>query len=103
MATTIIRLIENSEIIMRGIIEFLFLIFFFITIGNFIKVYCLERKINALYKEKEERIKKQKESVTSFYIMNGELARIEGEYKQKIEPIERKRGFILDKLPFFKK
>jgi hypothetical protein len=35
-------------------------------------------------------------------VINREINRIEEEYKLKIEEFERKRRFILDKLPFIK-
>ena len=62
-----------------------------------------EKQINKLYEEKEEKIEKERKRNRSSEFHKGIIEKIEKEYKPKIEELERKRRFLLDKIPFLKK
>ena len=62
-----------------------------------------EKQINKLYNEKENKIKKERESTKLTMHIEGAVKNIKEEYNPKIEELERKRKFLLDKIPFLKK
>ena len=62
-----------------------------------------EKQINKLYEEKEEKIEKERRSTKLTAHIEGAIKNIKEEYKPKIEELERKRRFLLDKVPFLKK
>ena len=70
---------------------------------SLIKVMCYERKINNLYKELENKIQKEKERAVAMPFIEGAIKNLKEEYEPKIKELERKRRFILQKLPFIKK
>lgn len=64
-----------------------------------------EKQINKLYNEKIEKIKSMKKDY-SFYDSGIGKKMLDSEiedYDLQIEELKRKRKFLLDKLPFFKK
>jgi len=65
-----------------------------------------EKQINRLYKEKEEKIEKEREEESGIRVnilAEIKIENIEKEYNPKIKELERKRMFLLDKIPFLKK
>lgn len=71
---------------------------------NIIRVMMYERKINKLNKDKQKEIENiKKRSGIDIHFLQGTIKQIEEKYFPKIEELERKRRFILDKLPFIKK
>jgi len=84
-------------------------IFYTLLIGGFVwfiislfRVWKCEGKINKLYTELETKINKEKERPVVTALIEGAIKKLKEEYKPKIEELERKRKFILDKLPFIK-
>ena len=71
-------------------------------ISGLFKAHGYEIKIIELYKELELKIENQKERRGPMEIINLRTKHLKEEYKPKIENLERKRRFILDKLPFIK-
>ena len=70
-----------------------------------IKVWLYERKINFLHKERNRKIEAEKERMKGYLtsILETKIKILKKEYNPKIEELERKRRFILDKLPFIEK
>ncbi len=86
------------------IILFIFgFIIFAIFIGSITRVILIERKINKLYKEKEFRINQEKNRGGLTSVFERKINKIEQEFQFQIEKLERKRRFILEKLPFIKR
>lgn len=75
------------------------LIWFIITL---FKVRNYERKIAGLYKDLELRIDEEKKRKASMDIINIRIQYLREKYRPNIEELERRRRFILDKLPFIK-
>jgi hypothetical protein len=78
-------------------------------IGGFIwfvislfRVYGYEKGINKLYIELEDKIDKEKKRPAPMCFIKGRIEKLKTEYEPKIKELERKRQFILDKLPFIK-
>jgi len=69
----------------------------------FIKISRIEKQINKLYKKKEGKIEKENKSTKTTEHIEGAIKNIKEEYKPRIEELERKRRFLLDKVPFLKK
>ncbi|MEA1936974.1 MAG: hypothetical protein U9N04_02575 [Patescibacteria group bacterium] len=69
----------------------------------FVDLPKYEKQINKLYKEKEEKIKKERRSTKLTMHIEGAIENIEKEYNPKIKELERKRRFLLDKIPFLRK
>ena len=69
----------------------------------FLKSIKYEKQINKLYREKEEKIEKERKRPISKGFFEGFVKNIEKEYQYKIKELERKRRFLLDKIPFLKK
>lgn len=66
----------------------------------------IEKQINKLHKEKEEKIRSMNKDYNVWYVseevkemFNNEIE----DYDLQIEGLERERRFLLDKLPFFKR
>jgi len=68
-------------------------------------LWLYEKKINFLYKERDKKIEEEKERMKGRLtgILEAKIKNLEEEYNPKIEELERKRRFILEKLPFIKK
>ena len=62
-----------------------------------------EKQINKLYKEKEDKINKERESTKLTMHIEEAIKNIKEEYEPKIEELERKRRFLSDKISFLKK
>jgi len=86
--------------IFSGISIILFFIVFKIVLIDLPKY---EKQINKLYKEKEEKIEKERKSGILTICIEGAVKNIKEEHEPKIEELERKRKFLLDKIPFLKK
>jgi hypothetical protein len=79
------------------------LVMIYFVIG-FIRISFLERKINRLYEKKKiktDEIKHQPGVVMN--IIEAEVKHAELEFDEMISEAERKRRFILDKLPLLKR
>lgn len=74
-------------------------------LGGLARVIYYEYRINKLNKEKEEKIngKSGQGRGITLAIIQGQQKKIKIEYDKKIEILERKRRFILDKLHFLRK
>jgi len=70
---------------------------------NFARVFFLEREINRLYKERDDKVKEIREAPTSTHIIEVKTHMTLRNYNERIEPLERKRRFIMEKLPFLRK
>jgi len=84
-------------------------IFYVLIIGGFvwyiitlIRAWLYEKEINKLYDELREKIKKEKERRAAMPNIELSIKNLKEEYDPKIKELERKRQFILDKLPFIK-
>lgn len=66
-------------------------------------IWDYERQINKLYAQKAKEICETRKIKANMENINGRIRIIEEMYGPKIEEVERKRRFILDKLHFFRK
>lgn len=67
------------------------------------RVVIYEGKINYLYRVKKGEIEKtKKEPPRAKPYIDGDIKNIEEKYNPQIEELERKRRYILEKLPFIK-
>ena len=82
------------------IIAFIFSIMFWV---NFIRVFFIERKIKKLYSERDAKISEIRKSTGLTSTVEGMSKQEMRNFNEQIEPLERKRRFILDKLPFLRK
>ncbi|MFC1629778.1 hypothetical protein ACFL11_00940 [Patescibacteria group bacterium] len=72
--------------------------------GSLLRVWCYEREINELYNKQNDEIDiMEKRTGMSTDFLNRSIKNIKGKHKHKIEELERKSRFILDKLPFIKR
>ena len=62
-----------------------------------------ERKINQLHAELEEKIELEKHKPVAMTVINGRIEQYKMIYDPKIARLEKKRRFILDKLPFIRR
>jgi len=69
---------------------------------NLFCVWRYERKINGLHNELNNRIREEKDRLTSMSIIEARIKKLHEEYGPEIEELERRRRFILEKLPFVK-
>lgn len=61
-----------------------------------------ERKLNKLYENLETSVSKAKERGETRDFSEGEVAKARETARPQIEELERKRRFLLDKMPFIK-
>jgi hypothetical protein len=73
-------------------------VFYGIIIGGF--VWYIISLVRAWLYEKE--INKEKDQPVAMPIIEGAIKKLKKDYEPKIKELERKRQFILDKLPFIK-
>ncbi|MEA1936976.1 MAG: hypothetical protein U9N04_02585 [Patescibacteria group bacterium] len=74
-----------------------------VTVVIFVEISRIEKQINKLHKEKREKIRDAKDPRSSLcYDMRFLDNEIE-DYDLQIEGLEKKRRFLLDKIPFLKK
>lgn len=72
--------------------------------GSLVRVYLYEKKIDELEDQKQGEINLTRINAgISLSFVEGHIKSIETEYDPKIKRLERKRRFILEKLPFIKK
>jgi outer membrane murein-binding lipoprotein Lpp len=67
------------------------------------RVMWYERKINQLHDELESENARTESLPESMQFINGKIQRNREVYEPKITKLERKRRFVLEKLPFIKK
>lgn len=70
--------------------------------GSIARVMWYERKINQLNDELEEKIEYEKSQPVAMPVINGRIEQYKIVYEPRISELERKRRFILDKLPFIR-
>lgn len=94
---------------MTCVYHFLEIIVNILIIGGFIwfiislfRIKSYERKIHELYRELEVKIEDLKHKNITQNQADGWKKKFNEEYDIKIKELERKRRFILDKLPFIK-
>lgn len=88
--------ITNASFLVGGVIVLVYIV-------SLIRVMNYENKINKLHKNKRGEIEQIKSRPVSMSIINGRIGQVEEKYKPEIEKLERKRRFILEKLPLIKK
>ncbi len=74
-----------------------------IYIGGLIRVMFYEHRINKLHTELNEKIEKENQRCVVLSDIIAGIDKLKENYGVKIEEAERKRRFLLDKLPFLKK
>lgn len=90
-------MLAKISIIIGGIIVGVYIV-------SLILVMFYEREINKLEEQKQNEINKiRNRSGVDMFFVEGTIKKINEEYSPKIEKLERKRRFILEKLPFIKK
>ena len=98
---------DDFLIILATIFSGVSIILFFIVLKIiFVDLPKHEKQINRLYKEKREEIKTAKDPAFSCSVSGIEREMLDNkieDYDLQIEELERKRRFLLDKLPFLKK
>lgn len=70
---------------------------------NFVRICFLERKINKFYNERDDKVKEIRKSTGLTTTIEGKSNQVLRDYNDQIEPLERKRKFIIEKLPFLNK
>ena len=95
---------DDSLIILATIFSGISIILFFVVLKIiFVDLSKYEEQINKLSKEKREEIEEESKSTKTTAHIEGAIKNIKEEYNPKIEELERKRRFLLDKIPFLKK
>lgn len=99
---------DNFITILAAIFSGIPIILFFIVLKIvLINLPRFEKQINKLHDEKRREIKKLKDFFNSRSLLEKEILDHEIEYLEdydlQIEGLERKRRFLLDKIPFLKK
>ncbi len=91
-----------SEIVklIGGIVGALIVLWYIV---GLIRVIWYERKINEIKDLLEKSRKEIKKEGISVDGINARMAELEREHHPKLEKFERKRKFILEKLPFIRK
>jgi len=94
--------IELIYYIAGSILYILLILGFIWFIINLFRVWDYERKLNKLHSELEFKTEQEKGRLASMPAIERRINNLKENYKVKIEELERKRKFILDKLPFIK-
>jgi hypothetical protein len=68
-----------------------------------IRVFTIERKINKIYEKQNKRIGEIKNQPIAMSVINGQIARVKEDNVSVLEELQRKRRFILDKIPLLRK
>jgi len=89
---------------MKNILFLVGIFLTFIYICSLMRIKYFEYKINNLHKEKKSKIASESGQGRGIplAIIQGKQNKISIEYDKEIETLERKRRFILEKLPFIK-
>ena len=82
---------------------FLAVVFTILYWVNFVRIYFLEMKINKFYAERDNKVKEIRKSTGLTTTIEGQSNMVIRNYNEQIEPLERKRRFIIEKLPFLKR
>ena len=88
--------ITNISFFVGGLVVLIYII-------SLIRVMIYERKINKLNKELENKIKSAKLRRASMVTIEAIIKQSKENYRPEIEKLERKRRFILEKLPFIRR
>lgn len=65
-----------------------------------VRLKYYERRIDQTYEELENKRAQEKERKVAMPTIEKSISHLEEDYQPKIEKLERKRKFILDKVPF---
>ena len=84
------------------IVDILIISGFIWVIISLFRIKSYERKINELYSELEVKTEQEKDKLASMPAIERRIKNLKEDYELKIKELERKRKFILDKLPFIK-
>lgn len=87
----------------ESIALFISLIIVAVYLGGLIRVIYYEWKINKLHETINDRIAYERSQPQSQTTINGRIERVKIIHNPELEKLERKRRFILDKLPFIRK
>jgi len=83
------------------VIDFVGAIVIIYVVVNFFRVLILETKINKLEDEKINKITEIRNQPITLNQVKGQSEKKDRDFEEKIQPLKRKRKFILEKLPFF--
>lgn len=72
-------------------------------IVSIIRVFRLEGKINKIYEKQNNKISEIKNQAIAMPVINGQIARVKEDNLPELEELQRKRKFILDKIPLLRK
>ena len=83
-------------------------IFFVCYVIGIIRAILFERKINSLHEQRDKEVETLEASKPPLdqsgrQQVDMRIGLVTEDYSKQIETVERKRRFLLDKLPFFKK
>lgn len=92
------NLIEVWNALWRTMLFIGFLYFSYL----FIRIHFAERKILALYKERDEKIAEIEKQAVAMNVIDGRTRREELNFQGKISSLERQRKYDLEKIPFLK-
>jgi hypothetical protein len=95
-----IEFIKMHWSLLAGFVFFLSLIFVIIQL---VRVSLIEKKIEAVRELKKREVRNEKTMGVAAFGDGRNLCQIEDEFELKIKKLERKRKYILDKLPLIKK
>lgn len=96
-------LLKTIEWIVAPVVAGLFLILALLYCYGLIRLFIYERKLNQLYKKLEVDVSNAKQMGETISFAEGEVAKAREIIRPQIEELERKRRFLLDKLPLIKK
>ncbi len=74
----------------------------FHVVMSYVRVVIIERDLKIKYKELNNAIEAEKQKPVLQSIMDGRILQIKEKNKFIFEELERKRRYILDKIPFIK-
>ncbi|MEI7890552.1 MAG: hypothetical protein WCI36_01150 [bacterium] len=92
------NLIEIWNALWKIMLFFAFVYFAYL----FIRIHFSERKILALYKERDEKIAEIEKQTVAMNVIDGRTRREELNFQGKISSLERQRKYDLEKIPFLK-
>lgn len=78
-------------------------IFILVYVIGLVRVFFFEKKLNKLHRGKQKEIDDVRSKPVTMQTIEGQTKRIIENYEPVISELERRRRFLLDKLPFFKK
>lgn len=95
--------LEFINLFLSSIFYGIIILSFFWYLISLLRVGILERKIIRLKRELNSRIEEEKKRCAPMAFINGRIKKIKEVYQVKINEVETKRKFILEKIPFINK